>query len=52
MIAIREPESGVSLDTELAIAFDFNLADRTMGSKHWLLKPPSLWYVVTVPETD
>ena len=42
MIAICEPESGVSLDTEFAIAFDLDLAARTMGSKCLLLKPPSL----------
>lgn len=52
MIAICEPESGVSLDTEFAIAFDLDLAARTMGSKCLLLKPPGLWYVVIAAETD
>lgn len=52
MTAICEPESGVSLDTEFAIAFDLDLAARTMGSKCLLLKPPGLWYVVIAAETD
>ena len=52
MIAICEPESGISLDTEFAIAFDLDLAARTMGSKCLLLKPPSLWYVIIAAEMD